>query len=193
MEIADRVAIMDRGKIVQVGTPEEIWKRPGNAFVYDFLGNYNEFLGWKDEEGNTHLCDNHMAIQAEREIAKVSPVFSKPQSLIEKLLNFFGLPRPQVFQDKKTDATSPTTSHQKYVKLFSRPFELVLHKSPEDKESITARVVHVNPAGPLVKLELERESGQIIQAEISTETFKDLDIRKYEKVWITLKDYKIFE
>lgn len=194
MEIADRVAIMDRGKIVQIGTPEEIWKKPTNSFVYDFLGHYNEFLGWKDERGNIHLCDNHMAKRAASEIAKATPTFSKPPSLFQKLLNFFGFGRTEIAEDKKKAPISSTTPNQKYVKLFSRPFEMVLHKSSvENKESVTAHVVHVNPAGPLVKVDLERENGQIIQAEIPTETFKELDLKKFEKVWISLKDYKIFE
>lgn len=36
--VADRVAIIDQGKIVQRGTPEEVWRHPANAFVADFLG-----------------------------------------------------------------------------------------------------------------------------------------------------------
>ena len=36
--IADRVAIIDGGHIVQRGTPEEVWRRPATAFVAEFLG-----------------------------------------------------------------------------------------------------------------------------------------------------------
>jgi thiamine transport system ATP-binding protein len=36
--IADRVAIIDGGQIVQRGTPEEVWRRPATAFVAEFLG-----------------------------------------------------------------------------------------------------------------------------------------------------------
>ncbi len=36
--IADRVAIIDRGQIVQRGTPEEVWRRPATAFIAEFLG-----------------------------------------------------------------------------------------------------------------------------------------------------------
>ena len=39
------------GRIEQVGTPAEVYHQPANGFVYDFLGNYNEFEGWKDEAG----------------------------------------------------------------------------------------------------------------------------------------------
>jgi len=36
--VADRVAIIDDGRIVQRGTPEEVWRRPATGFVADFLG-----------------------------------------------------------------------------------------------------------------------------------------------------------
>jgi multiple sugar transport system ATP-binding protein len=39
MALADRVAIMDRGKVIQVGTPQEVYRRPRTTFVASFLGN----------------------------------------------------------------------------------------------------------------------------------------------------------
>lgn len=45
LEVADRVAIMNQGRIEQVGTPEEIYDRPASPFIYDFLGNVNLFHG----------------------------------------------------------------------------------------------------------------------------------------------------
>jgi sulfate transport system ATP-binding protein len=45
LEVADRVAIMDAGKIQQIGTPQEVYDHPANAFVYNFLGNVNLFRG----------------------------------------------------------------------------------------------------------------------------------------------------
>jgi sulfate transport system ATP-binding protein len=44
-EVADRVAVMQRGRIEQTGTPHEVFERPANAFVMDFLGNVNVFHG----------------------------------------------------------------------------------------------------------------------------------------------------
>ena len=45
MDVADRVVIMNEGKIEQIGTPEEVYDHPGNPFVYDFLGSVNHFKG----------------------------------------------------------------------------------------------------------------------------------------------------
>ena len=38
LDLADRVAILKDGELVQVGAPAEVYERPANAFVYDFLG-----------------------------------------------------------------------------------------------------------------------------------------------------------
>ncbi|MGD8192699.1 sulfate/molybdate ABC transporter ATP-binding protein [Brevibacillus ginsengisoli] len=45
LEMADRVVIMNQGKIEQVGSPEEIYHYPANPFVYSFLGRVNRFNG----------------------------------------------------------------------------------------------------------------------------------------------------
>ena len=44
-EVADRVVVMNHGKIEQIGSPPEIFEHPANEFVIDFLGNVNVFHG----------------------------------------------------------------------------------------------------------------------------------------------------
>ncbi|HUE38755.1 MAG TPA: TOBE-like domain-containing protein [Candidatus Binatia bacterium] len=44
-EVADRVVVMNGGRIEQTGTPQEVFEHPANAFVIDFLGNVNVFHG----------------------------------------------------------------------------------------------------------------------------------------------------
>jgi putative spermidine/putrescine transport system ATP-binding protein len=41
LSMADRVAVFNDGKVVQVGTPEDIYKRPNSRFVADFVGSSN--------------------------------------------------------------------------------------------------------------------------------------------------------
>ena len=43
LEVSDRVAIMNRGQIEQVGTPLEVYDNPVSPFVYEFLGDVNLF------------------------------------------------------------------------------------------------------------------------------------------------------
>lgn len=45
LEVADRVVLMDHGKVEQVGTPEEVYNQPATPFVYGFLGSVNLFHG----------------------------------------------------------------------------------------------------------------------------------------------------
>ena len=44
-EVADEVVVMNNGRIEQQGTPREVFDRPANPFVMDFLGNVNVFSG----------------------------------------------------------------------------------------------------------------------------------------------------
>ncbi|MBN3926865.1 ABC transporter ATP-binding protein [Nostoc sp. NMS4] len=43
--LSDRIAVMNQGKIEQVGTPSEIYERPCTSFVADFIGDTNLFSG----------------------------------------------------------------------------------------------------------------------------------------------------
>ena len=45
MALATRIAVMDHGKVIQVGTPSEIYEFPQNRFVADFVGTTNLFEG----------------------------------------------------------------------------------------------------------------------------------------------------
>lgn len=45
LEAADRVLLMDRGRLQQAGSPEDLYLRPANRFVYEFLGSVNVFHG----------------------------------------------------------------------------------------------------------------------------------------------------
>ncbi len=43
LEVSDRVVVMNKGRIEQVGTPDEVYSNPASPFVYQFLGNVNVF------------------------------------------------------------------------------------------------------------------------------------------------------
>ena len=49
--VADRVAILDSGKVIREGTPQSIWAEPRTEFVARFLGMDNIIDGIRDEEG----------------------------------------------------------------------------------------------------------------------------------------------
>ena len=45
MSLGDRIVVMDRGRAAQVGTPREIYFKPQEAFVADFIGTMNKISG----------------------------------------------------------------------------------------------------------------------------------------------------
>lgn len=54
LTMADRIAIMDRGKALQIGTPTEIYERPNCRFVADFIGETNFIDGAVCAANMTH-------------------------------------------------------------------------------------------------------------------------------------------
>ncbi len=78
LEVADRVVLMNRGKVEQVGTPQQVWDHPASPFVYGFLGDVNLFHG-RAHEGSLHLegvtidSPEHGAAQNAKAFAYVRP------------------------------------------------------------------------------------------------------------------------
>jgi sulfate/thiosulfate transport system ATP-binding protein len=54
LELANRVVVMNAGKIEQIGTADEVYHHPVNAFVHNFLGNVNLFHG-RIENGRVYI------------------------------------------------------------------------------------------------------------------------------------------
>jgi putative spermidine/putrescine transport system ATP-binding protein len=51
LTMADRLVVMDRGAVQQIGTPWDLYERPDNRFVADFIGKSNIFAGRLAEDG----------------------------------------------------------------------------------------------------------------------------------------------
>ncbi len=51
LTMSDRIAVMNRGKVEQLGTPEELYDRPSTRFVADFIGTTNLLHGTVEEVG----------------------------------------------------------------------------------------------------------------------------------------------
>jgi len=78
LEVADRVVLMNRGQIEQIGTPQDVWDHPASPFVYGFLGDVNLFHG-RAHEGLLHLdgvsidTPEHAGAQDAKAFAYVRP------------------------------------------------------------------------------------------------------------------------
>ena len=67
LEVADRVVVMNKGRIEQIGTPEEVYEHPATPFVYDFLGGVNLFHG-RVHEGRVQVGDLDLALREQGDI-----------------------------------------------------------------------------------------------------------------------------
>ena len=52
LSLSDRIMVLDEGRVQQIGTPEEVYGRPANRFVADFLGTANIFEGTPERAGD---------------------------------------------------------------------------------------------------------------------------------------------
>ena len=61
MTMASRIAVMSHGRVLQVGTPKEIYEHPNDRFVADFIGNVNLFEGQLtlDESDRCEVSTEH--------------------------------------------------------------------------------------------------------------------------------------
>jgi sulfate transport system ATP-binding protein len=63
LELADRVAVMNKGRIEQVGSADDIYDRPATPFVFDFIGD-SSGLPVMIEQGRARLDDHFLALDA---------------------------------------------------------------------------------------------------------------------------------
>ena len=81
LEVADQIVIMNKGKVEQTGTVQEVYERPATAFAYSFLGAVNRFAG--RVEGHSLRIGNDRVPLAQPAIADGEEViaFARPHEL----------------------------------------------------------------------------------------------------------------
>jgi sulfate transport system ATP-binding protein len=73
LEVSDRIAVMNKGRIEQVGSPEEVYDNPANPFVYNFLGNVNLFHARLEEGGELAIGEHGSATATATPRAPTTP------------------------------------------------------------------------------------------------------------------------
>ncbi len=85
LELADRVAILNRGRIEQLGSPADTYDRPGSAFVYSFVGAVNRLPGqWREgrlEVAGLELSGPALAANGASVTQGAVEVFVRPEHL----------------------------------------------------------------------------------------------------------------
>ncbi len=150
LEVADRVVVMNQAKIEQIGTPDEVYDKPANPFVYNFLGNVNLFKG-RLRDGRVHLG--------------------------ETVINAHG-------HDGAQDAPAVA---------YVRPHEIKVSLHADGPDSIAAVIKHINSAGPLVHLDLERSDDKSrFTVELTKEESIGLSLLAGTPVFVRLKNVRVF-
>jgi sulfate transport system ATP-binding protein len=188
LEVADKIVILNHGKIEQIGSPEQVYNQPTNAFVYDFLGDFNVFEGWKDDEGKSHITEYEVATKPG------SRIKHQPHWLLRNMLSSDLLKNllPAKFLPNNIEPTVKYEVKGCPVQIFARPHEMEISKIPGAREYIIATIVHINPAGSTVKLELERKNSSFIYAEISKALYESLALKKGDQLYVRPQETVIF-
>jgi ABC-type Fe3+/spermidine/putrescine transport system ATPase subunit len=101
MAISDRIAVMKKGRIKQVGTPRELYMAPDNIFVANFIGESNFLEGYVADESKKKMTielrggiqvevANDKAKKGERVVLAIRPEAFDFQKGIEESGNSFG-------------------------------------------------------------------------------------------------------
>jgi sulfate transport system ATP-binding protein len=78
LEVADQIVLMNKGKVEQIGAPNDVYNKPASPFVYGFLGNVNLFhgrvhQGVLDTGGVTFEAPDHATAQDAKGVGFVRP------------------------------------------------------------------------------------------------------------------------
>jgi sulfate transport system ATP-binding protein len=150
LEVADRIVVMNQGHVEQVGTPEEVYDRPANPFVYNFLGSVNLFHG-RVHNGQANL--GPLAVDA-----------------------------PELAETQNSPAVG-----------YVRPYDIDVQRHRNGGTTIEVIVRHVNPVGPVVRLELERhDTGDLIEAELTRERYQELALKAGEHAHVKPRKLQVF-
>lgn len=88
LEVADRVVVMNQGRIEQIGTPDEVYEKPANPFVYEFLGHVNLFHG-RVHHGQAQIGDLEIDVPEHAEAEDLSAIaYVRPHDIdVDRVIN----------------------------------------------------------------------------------------------------------
>jgi sulfate/thiosulfate transport system ATP-binding protein len=72
LEVADRVVVVNHGRIEQVGRPDEVYDHPATPFVYRFLGNVNVFEPRAQSDATAYVRPHEIDIRADADATTIA-------------------------------------------------------------------------------------------------------------------------
>ncbi len=82
LTMSDKIVVMSEGKIQQIGTPEDIYNEPKNAFVADFIGESNVFNGVMTGEKKVRFCGHDFDCLDDVEHGTMIDAVVRPEDII---------------------------------------------------------------------------------------------------------------
>lgn len=118
--LADRIAVLNQGKLIQVGTPKEIYYSPKTKFVADFVGEINFIY---EQTNNNHLSCNYLLAIRPEDIFFVN---IKTNNIIsDRIMNnknlspkLDGIIVDKIFRGSSTEYLISNLSNDNYQKYF---------------------------------------------------------------------------
>jgi len=98
MEVADRIALMNEGRIEQVGTPRELYERPANEFVMSFVGPVNRV-------GDAYIRPHDLELRSE-------PNGATQEAMVERLVHLGFEVRVELVRDDGTRLSAQVTREE---------------------------------------------------------------------------------
>ena len=88
LEVADRIVVMNKGHVEQIGTPQEVYDNPATPYVYNFLGNVNQFNSFV-HQGEANIGGLSIKLDAENQQADgVALAYIRPHDIdVQKVKN----------------------------------------------------------------------------------------------------------
>lgn len=82
LTMSDKIVVLSEGKIQQIGTPEDIYNEPQNAFVADFIGESNIFKGIMTKNMKVRFCGGEFAGMDDLPEGTLVDVVVRPEDVI---------------------------------------------------------------------------------------------------------------
>ncbi len=137
LEVANRVVVMDKGKIEQIGTPGEVYDHPASAFVHGFIGESIE-LPVQVGDGAVQLNGERLDIAADGLTPGPSRLFIRRHDML------IGLAGDGAFKAEVTHVRSFGPVQRAEVKLSQAPAAIEID-APRDRELQVGDIVGLTP------------------------------------------------
>ena len=161
LTMSDKIVVMSDGVIQQIGTPEEIYNEPKNAFVADFIGESNIFNGKVTDKLQVQFCDHTFTCVDDFHIGTKVDVVVRPEDIVMK-------PKGEGMMDVVVDSVVFKGVHYE-ITVLSGDNEIVIN-------SIYNAVV-----GDTISIDIDPDSIHLIENNLTTNDFEGI-ITKHNTV-----------